>query len=66
VFDQVRCPDCSSFRFFVTDQGSQFTSNAWTGALREAGFRVSMDGKGNWTDNVYTDRLWRSMKYKCA
>jgi putative transposase len=50
---------------FNTDQGSQFTSSAWTGALHEAGIRISMDGKGNWTDNVFIERLWRSMKYEC-
>ena len=51
---------------FNTDQGSQFTSSAWTGALQEAGIRISMDGKGNWTDNVFIERLWRSMKYECV
>ncbi len=51
---------------FSTDQGSQFTSSAWTGALHEAGIRISMDGKGNWTDNVFIERLWRSMKYECV
>jgi len=50
---------------FNTDQGSQFTGSAWTGALHEAGIRISMDGKGNWTDNVFIERLWRSMKYEC-
>ena len=51
---------------FNTDQGSQFTSSAWTGALQEVGIRISMDGKGNWTDNVFIERLWRSMKYECV
>ena len=51
---------------FNTDQGSQFTSAAWTGALHETGIRISMDGKGNWTDNVFIERLWRSMKYECV
>jgi putative transposase len=51
---------------FNTDQGSQFTSSAWTGALQKAGIRISMDGKGNWTDNVFIERLWRSMKYECV
>lgn len=47
-----------------TDQGSQFTGDAWTGALKEAGVRISMDGKGRWMDNVFIERLWRSLKYE--
>ena len=45
---------------FNTDQGAQFTSEAFTGALKEHGVRISMDGKGRWLDNVYVERLWRS------
>ena len=49
---------------FNTDQGSQFTSDAFTGMLLEAGVRISMDGKGRYTDNVFVERLWRSLKYE--
>ena len=51
---------------FNTDQGSQFTSAAWTGALSARGIRISMDGQGRWTDNVFIERLWRSLKYECV
>ena len=51
---------------FNTDQGSQFTSLEFTGALKEAGTRISMDGKGRWMDNVFIERLWRSAKYECV
>ena len=47
-----------------TDQGSQFTSQALTGLLKEHGIRISMDGKGSWRDNVFIERLWRSVKYE--
>jgi putative transposase len=50
---------------FNTDQGSQFTSPRFTGRLLEAGVKVSMDGKGRWMDNVFIERLWRSVKYEC-
>jgi putative transposase len=49
---------------FNTDQGSQFTSVDFTTVLKEAGVRISMDGKGRWMDNVFIERLWRSMKYE--
>ena len=49
---------------FNTDQGSQFTSAAFTGLLIEHGIRISMDGKGCWRDNVFIERLWRSIKYE--
>ncbi len=49
---------------FNTDQGSQFTSAAFTGALLTAGIRVSMDGRGRWMDNVFIERLWRSLKHE--
>jgi putative transposase len=49
---------------FNTDQGSQFTSKEWVGVLEDAGVRVSMDGKGRWMDNVFIERLWRSLKYE--
>jgi len=50
---------------FNTDQGSQFTSEDFTGVLADAGIRISMDGKGRWMDNVFIERLWRSLKYEC-
>lgn len=50
---------------FNTDQGSQFTSPRFTGVLREACVRISMDGRGRWMDNVFIERLWRSLKYEC-
>jgi putative transposase len=49
---------------FNTDQGSQFTSAAFTGLLTENGVAISMDGKGAWRDNVFVERLWRSVKYE--
>ena len=49
---------------FNTDQGSQFTSHAFTGVLLKAGIAISMDGKGSWRDNVFVERLWRSIKYE--
>src|SRR6267154_4341657 len=49
---------------FNTDQGSQFTSGDFTGMLAEAGIRISMDGRGRWIDNVFIERLWRSLKYE--
>ena len=47
-------------------QGSQFTSFAWTDRLKQAGVRISMDGKGRCIDNVFIERLWRSLKYECV
>ncbi len=49
---------------FNTDQGVQFTAAAWTGKLEAAGVQVSMDGKGRCLDNVFVERLWRSVKYE--
>jgi putative transposase len=49
---------------FNTDQGAQFTSDAFTTVLKDAGVRISMDGKGRWIDNVFIERLWRSLKYE--
>ena len=51
-------------QIFNTDQGSQFTSQAFTGMLKQSGVRVSMDGKGRYTDNIFVERLWRSPKYE--
>ena len=50
---------------FNTDQGSQFTSPRFTQVLLDAGVRISMDGRGRWMDNVFIERLWRSLKYEC-
>ena len=49
---------------FNTDQGCQFTSEEWTGRLKELEIEISMDGKGRWMDNVFIERLWRSVKYE--
>jgi putative transposase len=49
---------------FNTDQGSQFTSQAFTAVLTEAKIAISMDGKGSWRDNVFVERLWRTVKYE--
>lgn len=49
---------------FNTDQGSQFTCEEWTERLKAAGVAISMDGKGRWIDNVFIERLWRSVKYE--
>ncbi len=49
---------------FNTDQGAQFTSDAFTGLLQQHGIAISMDGKGCWRDNIFVERLWRSIKYE--
>lgn len=49
---------------FNTDQGAQFTSEDFTGVLKSSGIKISMDGKGRWMDNVFIERLWRSLKYE--
>ena len=49
---------------FNTDQGSQFTSEAFTGLLKQRGIQISMDGKGSYRDNLFVERLWRSAKYE--
>lgn len=53
------CPE-----IFNSDQGSQFTSKDFTDVLNNAGIQISMDGKGRWVDNVFVERLWRSVKYE--
>ncbi|MDI6765191.1 MAG: IS3 family transposase [Thermodesulfobacteriota bacterium] len=53
------CPE-----IFNTDQGSQFTAEAFTDTLRSRGISISMDGKGRWMDNVFIERLWKSVKYE--
>ena len=60
--DALRCygkPD-----IFNTDQGSQFTSTEFTGVLKANGIQISRDGKGCWRDNVFVERLWRTLKYE--
>ena len=49
---------------FNTDQGSQFTSLAFTGVLQQHGVQISMDGRGRFLDNIFVERLWRSVKYE--
>jgi putative transposase len=61
AIERYGCPE-----IFNTDQGSQFTSAAWTDVLKHHGIRISMDGKGQWMDNVFIERLWRSLKYECV
>ena len=51
-------------RIFNTDQGAQFTSSAFTGKLEAAGIAISMDGRGRFMDNIFIERLWRSIKYE--
>ena len=51
---------------FNTDQGSQFTSTAFTDILKRNQIKISMDGKGRWMDNVFIERLWKSLKYECV
>jgi putative transposase len=66
--DVLPKPDNSkSYRqpdIFNTDQGSQFTGSAFTAVLANHGIAISMDGKGAWRDNVFVERLWRSVKYE--
>lgn len=53
-------------KIFNTDQGSQFTGFKWIETLREAGVKISMDGKGRFMDNIFIERLWRSLKYEAV
>ncbi len=50
----------------AVDQGSQFTGSAWITTLTEAGVRISMDGRGRCMDNIFIERLWRSLKYEAV
>jgi putative transposase len=50
----------------AADQGSQFTAWAWTQRLKDAGVRISMDGPGRYLDNIFIERLWRSLKCECV
>ena len=54
----------STPEIFNTDQGCQFTSAEWIDRLLELGVKISMDGRGRWMDNVFIERLWRSLKYE--
>lgn len=60
VLDSTRC------EIFNTDQGAQFTSEGFTNVLKANQIQISMDGKGRWLDNRFTERLWRSVKYECV
>ena len=53
------CPE-----IFNTDQGAQFTAEAWIGILKNHGIQISMDGKGRYHDNIFIERLWRTVKYE--
>jgi len=59
AIEKYGCPD-----IFNTDQGSQFTAEAFTHTLRSNSVSISMDGKGRWMDNVFIERLWKSVKYE--
>ena len=54
----------STHEIFNSDQGSQFTSSEFTGILKNAGIRISMDGRGRLYDNIFVERLWRTVKYE--
>jgi len=56
----------TSCEIFNTDQGAQFTSQGFVDVLTEHDVQISMDGKGRWVDNVFVERLWRSVKYECV
>ena len=51
-------------KIFNSDQGSQYTSEAYTKVLKKHDVRISMDAKGDWRDNIFVERLWCSVKYK--
>jgi len=61
ALEKYGCPS-----IFNTDQGSQFTSADWIDELKANNIKPSMDGKGRWMDNVFIERLWRSLKYECV
>jgi putative transposase len=56
--------DCGLPTMLNTDQGSQFTGTAFVGVVQQHGIQLSMDGKGSWRDNLFIERLWRSVKYE--
>lgn len=59
AIERFGCPEILN-----SDQGSQFTSEAFSSKLKEYGIKISMDGRGRWRDNVFVERLWRSVKYE--
>jgi putative transposase len=59
AIEQFGCPE-----IFNSDQGCQFTSEAFTSKLKEHDIKISMDGRGRWMDNVFIERLWKSVKYE--
>lgn len=59
AIEKYGCPEV-----FNSDQGSQFTSEAFTSKLKEHGIKISMDGRGRWVDNVFIERLWKNVKYE--
>ena len=61
AIERYGCPS-----IFNTDQGSQFTSAIWIDELKANSIDISMDGKGRWMDNIFIERLWRSLKYECV
>ena len=56
--------DCGIPKILNTDQGSQFTGTAFVGLVQQHGIQLSMDGKGSWRDNLFIERLWKSVKYE--
>ena len=62
--NDTKLPSFSKPETFDTDQGSQFTSSDFTDLLENKGIKISMDGKGCWRDNVFVERLWKSVKYE--
>ena len=66
VAGEARSRPTDKPEIFNTDQGSQFTSFAFTNTLKDADIRISMDGRGRWMYNVFIERLWRSLKYECV
>ena len=64
ALDQALANTGTAPEIFNTDQGCQFTSAEWTDRLKQLGIKISMDGKGRWMDNVFIERLWRSVKYE--
>jgi putative transposase len=64
ALEQARAVAGCEPEIFNTDQGSQFTSEEWTSRLKGWGVKISMDGRGRWMDNVFIERLWRSIKYE--
>ncbi len=59
------CLEQSRCEIFNSDQGSQFTSEAWIKILTDAKINISMDGRGRYLDNIFVERLWRTVKQEC-